>query len=271
MHVARGKHSAGGFRKSAAAVAVCAALLPTGAAAYQPLITDDTGTQGAGGNQIELSYNRSVDKAPGTRDVTTEFPFVYTRGVTDELDLFVGVGHLRIAPREGPTERGLSNVAVGAKWRFYDNEASKLSFALKPEVLVPVSKSREARGLGTADLSYGLGLIATQETGFGAIHANLAVERVRYDDAALNAGERRTLLRLSVAPVWDVTEYWKLALDAGVLTNPDRSERAVMGYVEIGAIYSPTKNLDLAIGLVRNVRDGALSSTFFTAGVTARF
>lgn len=269
----RGQRPQGALRlfSIAAAVALCGGLAPASAWAFQPLITDDTGTQGVGGNQIEVSYNRTVDKAPGARDVTTEFPVVYTRGITDELDLFVGIGHLRIAPADEPSERGLGNVSFGAKWRFYENETSKLSVALKPEVFVPVSKSREARGLGTAEFSYGLGVLVTQETGFGAVHGNLALERVRYDDELLNASERRTLLRLSVAPVWDVTEHWKLALDVGVLTNPDRTEKAAMGYVEIGGIYSPTKNLDLAIGLVRNVRDGALSSTLFTAGVTVRF
>jgi hypothetical protein len=255
----------------AAAVGLCAGLATGSACAYQPLVTDDTGTQGPGGNQIEVAYNRSVDKAPGTRDVTTEIPLVYTRGITDALDLFVAVGHLRIHPQDQPTERGLGNIAAGAKWRFYDNEQTKLSFALKPQVQFPVSKSREARGLGTAEFSYGLGLLVTQETGFGAVHANLAVDRVRYDDEELNASERRTLFRASVAPVWQVTEQWKLALDLGVLTNPDRTERSVIGYVEVGAIYSPTKNLDFALGVVRNVRDGALTSTLLTAGVTARF
>jgi hypothetical protein len=142
---------------------------------------------------------------------------------------------------------------------------------LKPEVQVPVSTRREARGLGTADFSYGMGVLVTKETGFGAVHANLAVDRVNYDDDAINASERRTLVRLSAAPVWDVTDNWKLALDAGVMTNPDRAERTWMGYVELGAIYSPTKNLDFAAGLVRNLRDGPVRTTLFTVGVTARF
>ena len=77
--------------------------------------------------------------------------------------------------------------------------------------------------------------------------------------------------RLSAAPVWDVAEGWKLALDAGLTTNPDRTARARMGYVELGAIYSPGKDLDLALGIIRNVRDGPASTTQATAGVTWRF
>jgi len=250
----------------------CIALLPAAASAFQPLVTDDTGTQGAGGNQVEAAYNRTVDKAPGARAVTHEAPLVFTRGVTDALDLYAGLGYQRIVPPAPQTaERGWGNPAVGAKWRFYENEASKLSFALKPEIQFAVSKSKEARGLGTARTSYSVGLLMTQETGFGAVHANLVAERVNYSDDALNAAERRTPYRLSVAPVWDVAEGWKLALDAGLTTNPDLAARARMGYVELGAIYSPGKDLDLALGIVRNIMDGDTRTTQATVGLTWRF
>jgi hypothetical protein len=250
----------------------CIVLLPAAAAAFQPLVTDDTGTQGTGGNQVEASYNRTVSKAPGTRDLTHEVPLVFTRGITDALDLYVGLGYQRIVPVAPATvERGWGNPAVGAKWRFYENEASKLSFALKPEIQFPVSKTREARGLGAARASYGTGLLMTQETSFGAVHANAVIERVNYSDDALNSAERRTLYRLSVAPVWDVAQGWKLALDAGVMTNPDRVAKARMGYVEFGAIYSPSEDLEFALGVVREVMDGEARTAQATVGLTWRF
>jgi hypothetical protein len=111
----------------------------------------------------------------------------------------------------------------------------------------------------------------TQETGFGAVHANAVAERVNYSDDALNAAERRTLYRLSVAPVWDAAEGWQLALDAGVMTNPDRAAKARMGYIEFGAIYSPSKDLDLALGILREIEDGNASTTQATVGLTWRF
>jgi len=249
-----------------------ASLLPAVALAFQPLVTDDTGTQGAGGNQVEAAYHRTVDRAPDAKVVTHEVPLVFTRGVTDALDLYAGLGHQRIVPSAPEAvERGWGNPAVGVKWRFHDDEARKLSFALKPEIQLPLSKSREARGLGTARTSYNIGLLMTQETGFGAVHANLVAGRVNHADDALNLAERRTLYRLSAAPVWDVAEGWKLALDAGIMTNPDLAARASMGYVELGAIYAPGKDLELAVGLLRNVRDGSPRSTQATAGFTWRF
>ena len=99
-------------------------LVPGLGQGFQPLITDDTGTQGARGNQIEVAYSRAEDKEAGVRTVTHYVPLVYTRGITDALDLYAGSIYQRIAP-PGPSsdERGWSNTAIGAKWRFYENEA----------------------------------------------------------------------------------------------------------------------------------------------------
>lgn len=201
-----------------------AMALPAAALAFQPLITDDTGTQGAGGNQIEAGYNQTRERSLGAETVTGEIPLVYTRGITDALDIYVGGTRMRIVPdAPGTTESGWSNPVIGAKWRFYDSEASKLSFALKPELSAGVSGSREARGLGTGSTSWGLGLLMTQETGFGQFLANLQIDRAAKD--------------------------W-------------------MAYMELGAIYSPGKDLDFALGVIRNTRDGETRSTQVTTGLT---
>ena len=44
-----------------------------------------------------------------------------------------------------------------------------------------------------------------------------------------------------------------------------------MGYVELGAIYSPSKDLDFALGVIRSLADGNARTTQVTAGVTWRF
>jgi len=76
---------AGTFSSPRAGVALATLfLLPAIASAFQPLVTDDTGTQGAGGNQVEAAYNRTVDEAPGTRDVTHEVPLVCATSPTEK-------------------------------------------------------------------------------------------------------------------------------------------------------------------------------------------
>ena len=107
----------------------CIALLPAAASAFQPLVTDDTGTQGAGGNQLEATYNRTRAKAPDTRVVTHEVPLTFTRGITDPLDLYAGLDYQRIVPdAPAATESGWSNPALGAKWRVYvDRKSTRLN------------------------------------------------------------------------------------------------------------------------------------------------
>lgn len=51
--------------------------------AFQPLITDDTGTQGAGGNQLEFSYGHDKTKTAGESERVHSVPVTYTRGLTD--------------------------------------------------------------------------------------------------------------------------------------------------------------------------------------------
>lgn len=249
-----------------------AGWLPTVAAAFHPLVTDDTGTQGAGGNQLEFSYSRTIEQEPGTQAVTSALPLVYTRGLGDAVDVYIGGSWLRFSPpAPDDTQTGAGNTLVGLKWRFFEDEAGKLSLAVKSEFRFPVSKRAEDRGVGTARSNAGAALLLSQETGFGAIHANLAVNSQRFELAGNQAAYRDALWRLSVAPVIDLTERWRIAFDAGLVTNPHRTEKSRMAYIEAGAIYAPTRNIDLAAGIIRDIDHQGHQVRVFTAGVTWRF
>lgn len=243
-----------------------------GALAFQPLITDDTGTQGAGGNQLEASYNRDRTRAGGETVRTSTVPVVYTYGVTETLDVFAGVSRVRIRSSvEGGNASGFGNSSVGAKWRFYENESSGTSLALKPEILVPVNSQRENEGLGTGKTSGNLTLILTQEVPFGAVHVNAGLGRNRFRNTEDNPNT--TYRRFSVAPVWDVTEGWKLALDVGTESARADGHTVRSKFSEVGAIYSPNKDLDLALGFIRTTdNDNPKAKTnSVTAGLTWRF
>lgn len=94
------------------AVALCAAA--PGAWALQPLITDDSGTQGAGGQQVELSWSHERMRAGPARDSAQSGAPTYTFGATDTLDLFASLGHTRLRGDSG-TARGWGNAVLGAK------------------------------------------------------------------------------------------------------------------------------------------------------------
>ncbi|MCC6533092.1 MAG: transporter [Burkholderiales bacterium] len=239
--------------------------------ALQPLITDDTGTQSAGGNQIELALNRLKLESLGEATRTQTASLVYTRGLTDALDAYGGVNQQRIrASAAGANADGSGNPLLGLKWRWWEDEAAKRSLALKPELQLGISTDAERRGLGSGRTGYGASIILTQETAFGAVHANLAANRVGYALPENQAAHRKALYRLSVAPVVDVAENFKLVFDLGLATHPHREQRARSGYAELGAILNLGKNLDVAFGYVSNLADGEPRARTLTAGITWR-
>lgn len=242
------------------------------ASAFQPLVTDDTGTQGTGGNQLELSFSEDRAAAAGNIQRLRTLPIVYTHGLTGTLDAFAGLSHARIrSSTPAGDASGGSNPSFGAKWRFYENEAGKTSFALKPEVLLPIGAGREDAGLGRGKASASLTLIVTQEVPFGAIHFNAGAGRERYRDTSNHPDTTTT--RASIAPVWDLNARWKLALDLGTESAHGGGARVRTDFVELGAIFSPRKDLDFALGVVRSSdNDSPRTRTHTaTAGITWRF
>lgn len=242
------------------------------ASAFQPLITDDTGTQGIDGNQLEFSYNEDRSRRDGGTDRTRTFPVVFTRGFSESVDVFAGIGYIGIrSDTPGDDASGGGNPGIGAKWRFYDNRASGTSLAVKPEVLFPVSVGRERKGLGPGKTSGSLTLMLTQEAPFGAVHLNVGVARYSYRDTSINPDT--TTRRASIAPVWDVSEQWKLALDLGTEISRSGGANVRTDFAEVGAIYSPSKDLDLALGFVRSSDNDSPRKKIHTAtvGVTWRF
>ncbi len=197
-------------------------------------------------------------------------PLGYTRGLTDTIDVFAEIGYVSVDPDGASKEGGMGNSVIGMKWRFYENEKSKTSLAIKPEIALPVSASSEAKGLGNGETSYALTAILSQELSFGAVHVNVGQSWDRYDDPL--SSDEDTLM-FSVAPVWDVSEKWKLALDLGTAKTSGGGADSRTNFVEVGAIYAPNENMDLAFGVIRAKDDQSPSATTtsFTAGVTWRF
>lgn len=253
---------------STASTAIAALLVAaTPAIAFQPLITDDTGTQGAGGNQLEASFSRV--KVTGG-DVSKAMPFVYTRGITDTLDVFVEKARVKEEPASAPGEGGWSNTIIGGKWRFFENEGGT-SLALKPSVAFPVNAADEARGLGSGKTSFEASLIVTQELGWGALHGNLSRGSEKFRDPAADVD----YWTLSAAPVVNLDEQWKVALDLGAGREEDTVGVATkLRFAEIGAIFAPNDDLEFALGVIRTRATNDVATAYATeatAGVTWRF
>ncbi|HMT56904.1 MAG TPA: hypothetical protein PKC71_02720 [Ottowia sp.] len=94
----------------------CLCLLPwPRAQAAHPLLTDDTGTQGAGRWQLELNADHTRDLTAPPRGRTTQANATITHGVSDELDLALSLPAQRLRPAGAPGAGGWGDLVLQAK------------------------------------------------------------------------------------------------------------------------------------------------------------
>ena len=261
------------FSKTRSTLAVALLLTVSAASswAFQPLLTDDTGTQGLGENQLEVSFSDDRVEQSGVAYSSRVAPLTYTRGLSETVDISLGVNHTHLNSSAAGDDfvSGNGNPSVALKWRFYENEASKTSLAMKAELGLAVSRAQEALGLGNGRGYYTVTAILMQETSFGAVLFNLASGQVRYSDTVANPDV--TLLRASLAPVWQVNDQWKLALDMGSTRESAAGKQTNTTFIEIGAVYSPSKDLDIAFGFINRQDENSTSNNGITGGISWRF
>lgn len=241
------------------------ALATSGTAfAAIPLVTDDTGTQGAGGNQIEIQFTREKEEN-GSR--AREIALVYTRGLTGTIDAFIEKGRQKNTDEFGTSTSGYGNTVIGAKWRAWESER-KTSFAAKVAVALPLSAEKEAEGFGAGKTSYDATLILAQEMEWGEVMANLGAGREKFRAPAADTDTTH----FSVAPVLNLSEQFKLALDLGLDRSKTDINTSNSRYAEVGVIYAPSEAAELGLGYIRSKdKDSKEVTKSVTGGVTWRF
>jgi hypothetical protein len=210
--------------------------------AAHPLITDDTGTQGKGNSQIEISTE--WQKQGGAGSPAGEFAYDY--GLSENLDGFFNV------PVSLSSPRGLMDVSLGVKWRFFERGESSL--ALKPELLLATGNPN--RDLGNGRTSMAVTLIGSHETAPWAYHANIGVAMNRYQLETDRNSNRNTIWRTSFALTYAVNDQWMLVGDTGIEQDMIRNRNDHPAFLLAGFIYSPSKNLDLDAGIKTTVSCG---------------
>jgi hypothetical protein len=236
--------------------------------ASHPLITDDTGTQGTGKFQIEAMGSWDTDQkneaGAGIREVNFFAVFVLTAGISETLDLAVGVPYAWTETREAGTvtkENGFSDTALEVKWRFYDKQ--KFSLAIKPGILLPTGDAD--KGLGTNHVGYSAFLISTVDTEPWSFDANLG-----YLYLPNSSGDRTNIWRGSLASRFEIAERWKIVGEIGAVRNTDSTDSSYPAFAQIGLIFSPKESLDLSAGFLFGLHDADVNQSI-RAGATIRF
>ena len=230
-------------------------LAPLAVQAMQPLVTDDTGTLGAGQWQIEWSFEQASPQGAAARQ--RQWTTTLTYGLTESLDLHFD------APHAHPGNFGADwhDAGLGLKWRFLERE--RFGLALKSELSLPTGDWR--RGMGTGRTGASTTLLAqwNAEPFTLLAGAGLAFQPNRQ-------GNRQAVWQLSGAALYRVTGKLQWALDAVVARNATPGASVPPAFVIAAAIYSPRPWLDLDIGYRRGLNRQTDHHTV-QVGVTARW
>lgn len=234
---------------------------PVTAFAAHPLTTEDTGVQGTGNWQFELNTDRSVERY--TRNASLTANATLTRGLSDTVDLAVNVPWQRNQVGEDPmeTQRGWGDISVFMKWRIYEQD--KLSFALKPLLMLPTGNSD--KGLGSDRLQPGVTGIASWGDEKFTVLGN-----VGYLRADNKVGENKDIWSASVATLVSVADQFRLVAELGSYRNcdPETSKNPIFG--NVGLVFSPNDKLDLDIGYRKGLNKAEVKYSV-GAGVTVRW
>ncbi|MBU1224486.1 MAG: transporter [Gammaproteobacteria bacterium] len=236
----------------------------TGHAAH-PLLTEDTGTQGAGHYQLELTHDLASDRDAGTKTRSRSANAVLSAGLTDDLDVIVALPHERLTERTGATKTttsGYADMEIAAKWRFYEKGA--LSFALRPGLGLPTGDEDE--GLSSGHVTPTLFAVATYAGDPWAFHLHAGYTR------NLHAGpdEHGHIYHASVAAEYSVSESLRLVGDASIERNGARSGHPGVGSVVVGLVVSLTPDLDFDFGYRKGLTEPADDHAWLT-GLALRF
>lgn len=247
----------------ALALAACAHWAAPAHAAH-PLLTEDTGIQGAGNTQLEFTYDQSTTRNAGTMTRAQSLNVVFSHGLADTLDLIVGLPYERIAERGAASTRvkGYADMEIAAKWRFYED--GPLSIALRPGLGLPTGN--EDRGLGSGHSAPSLFAVMTHATDPWVFHLHLGYTRNFHD----GPGQRNHIYHASVAAEYSVSESLRLVADASTESNPDLAGHPNVGSLVLGLVYSMTPDFDLDLGYRHGLTEPAADRTWL-AGLALRF
>jgi hypothetical protein len=246
------------------AVALVAAAFGTKVQAAHPLLTEDSGTQGQGNAQLELTLDAFRDRLAGVQIRGMQAGAVFSYGVADPADLQLGLPYLRVREDEDARRTllsGISDVSLDLKWRFFERGALSLGF--KPGITLPTGDEKKCLGAGR--VTWGALLIGSYEPGPLAFHSHIGY---RYYDNVVDL--KTSLWHFSVASTWQVAESLKLVADLSRDSNPVPGFSTPLDYLIVGAIWSLRKNLDLDLGY-RHGASGPALDRGLLAGATLRW
>lgn len=235
--------------------------LPLAELAAHPLVSGDTGTQGAGKTQIELNTDHGVYEQNNFRTHVDLVNLTITRGLLDNLDVAINLPHVRVKPDGLPSVSGIGDITLLSKWRAY--EADGLSLGLSPILNLPTGD--DGKGLGNGKTSAALHGLMTYSSGPWTVIGDVGATR---NSNVL--GARTSLWNASVATLYVVNDTLKLLLDTGVSRNADSNMNTNPAFALIGAVWTLNPSVDLDLGYKHGLNHAEVKHSI-GIGITLHF
>ena len=203
-------------------------LASSGAYAAYPLITEDTGTQGRGGWQLE----GTSEVATLAQGRVTSDNLVLNYGLHDTADLQL------VLPWYSGDVAGVGDPQVNLKWRFFEH--GPFSMGLKPSLLLPGGDPE--KGTGTGETNWAVTLIGGYEAGNLTVNADALYQTNRN-----SFGARDSLSHVSAGVLYRVGSV-QLVADFTRETSVDPSVDQAARYSLVGVIWSVRPDFGLGFG-----------------------
>lgn len=147
--------------------------------------TEDTGTPGPGGWENNIGV--SAERQNGSwRYGLPEAELNY--GLGERIQLVLGMPYVRVVETDGARSSGFGNISAGAKWRFWEDEASGAALAVFPRASWNSSRATAARALENPGYSLLLPLVAGFSRGNSGWYAEFGRNIVQYGRHEWQAG-----------------------------------------------------------------------------------
>jgi hypothetical protein len=216
---------------------VLAGSLASAAHAAHPMLTEDPGTQGQGGFELEVGYSSARGLPSGGRAAVLAPQLSW--GVLPDVDLIVNPIWLEERPPEGGRNRSLGNLPLDAKWRFVD--AGPLQVAVRAGVDLPTGD--ESRTLSGPYAGLHAVLASSYAWESSSLLANLGYVYSR------NPGSRRNLPYATVAFLHPSEGVVRAFAEVAAAANPDPSRSTWPAVARTGVMWKATDWLDLDAGI----------------------
>ena len=252
-----------GFLRRVFVILLCT-LTPLSARAAHPLITEDTGTQGRGNFQAELTNEQFTIEEDAGKQKLALTTLTLTYGVVDSVDMIVSVPYLKLGASESdgtPGTQGIGDLGLDVKWRFYED--GRLSVAIKSGLTFPTGD--DVLNLGAGRHTWNAYIVSTYGLDQWAFHLHLGHFHFSNE---LNA--RVNIWHASAAVERKLSDGLRIVIDTGVDTNTDPEANKELVFLITGLIYSPRPNLDLDVGYKIESTDSLRANGLLT-GITLRW